>query len=401
MAMEIKKMKQEAKMIKSQTVTHIPKPVVKSAKMKSTKTMRSSVTKSTYDFTKALKSVKSTVGKQMNGKTPIIPPRRRNSLTNSMTKKSTKKTINKEHIASDRRTENEFISNDAEHYRPDFDRTDQVASFSESKANFSQSNLNEEVEVIPNPKNKTNIAQINELLSLNKTIESQTKAIPNLIEKVEKTIEKINNQGLLAKHVHPLIKLASKHCGKLVHLHIESLTEMIIDDLMLEGVEFLQENEKKSEEKERQNVLKDHIMSYYDDFEHMRRIETGIKLNLESNYDKTSKVKETENSSSLFECQEKLEDGEQFKYPGRYNKKIRFRAVAPKGLLKTALKNSKAFYENQLITGTYFMDNVFVAYDKVAQWLLDDMLNWELSKYEQKLDEEAERILFDNIIELY
>ena len=95
--------------------------------------------------------------------------------------------------------------------------------------------------------------------SLNKEIDRYNKGIPQLMEKVESTIDKINKVNIFDEKTHPIIKMASKQSGVLVHLHLDELIGSIIDDLLFECVEELEKIEEINNKKEQKRQLKNFV----------------------------------------------------------------------------------------------------------------------------------------------
>ena len=119
------------------------------------------------------------------------------------------------------------------------------------------------------------------LSEINKTIDNYNKGFPQLLKKVNETIEKINstnvldNNNLLHKN-HPLIEIASKNAGQIIQFHTNEITELIIDDLLLECVKDLQKIEEENNKKENKKNFINNLNILYNDFKTMKQMENDV-----------------------------------------------------------------------------------------------------------------------------
>jgi hypothetical protein len=145
--------------------------------------------------------------------------------------------------------------------------------------NFSNSEFQIDINTAADIVSKSKFSSMNELQALqniNKQIDNYNKGLPQLIEKVETTLEKINKNNVFNENTHPIIKLASKHTGHLIQLHIGDLSDQIIDDLIYECVNDLQTIEELRNREEEKDQFKCFISDYYKNFELMRNFEEDL-----------------------------------------------------------------------------------------------------------------------------
>jgi hypothetical protein len=255
--------------------------------------------------------------------------------------------------------------------------------------------------------NKFNTTDKLQLLNnLNKEIDSYNKGIPRLIEKVEKTIDRINTTGALNDKLHPLIDMASKHSGKLLHLHLDELIEMLIDELLEETVVELDRIEQVEKGQKNRKEFTSFISNYYKTFEIMRNIEHDVSRKLTTkDYDIRINSKRDivvynnpfeypDNDSQLHRKtninQNMLLSPETF-FQGVYSTKIH------NGLIIKCEKYKKAFYEYMKTTGAFYHPNIFVLYDNVVEEIIKDLLDEQLDYTVRQIDNFAQDIYKEEV----
>jgi hypothetical protein len=244
------------------------------------------------------------------------------------------------------------------------------------------------------------------LNNLNKEVESYNKGIPKLIEKVEKTIDRINTTGALNEKLHPLIDMASKHSGKLLHLHLDEVIELLIDDLLEETVFELDKIEQIEKGQKNKQQFTSFISNYYQTFELMRNVEHDVSRKLTTkDYDIRPKPKAARDGDIVLyrnpfeypdndsELKKKrtinpnlLLSPEAFAQRGVYSTKIH------DGLLVKCEKYKKSYLEHMKTTGAFYFPNIFTLYDNIVDEVLKDLLDEQLDHTVRQIDKYAQDI---------
>lgn len=245
--------------------------------------------------------------------------------------------------------------------------------------------------------------------TINKEIDKYNKGIPQLMDKVEKTIQKINKTNLLDDNIHPLIKMASKQAGMSVHLHLEELTEIIIDDLLIECVHELQKIEEENDNKQKIEDMKCYLSNYYQDLKLAQNLEMDVSKKLSSknylthkdilnhNLEKNNMERKQIIYKNPFETEvENLKNNSSlntrnfnqnlYKNPENFYMRRSYKTAISKELYYSIDKYSKAFYEHLKVTGTFYYPNIFSIYNQVVNELLKECLEDELTFCMRQID---------------
>ena len=301
--------------------------------------------------------------------------------------------------------------------------------------------------------NNTNINKFDLLKNINKEIDDYNKGLPQLISKVENTLEKINQNSILDKKLHPVIKLASKHCGKQIHLHLNELIEKILDDILLECVDYLEEIDKIGKKQKEFEKFSTFLSKYSQNFEFIKNFEidiarkinensypkldsnliipTSIPIDLqeESKFNRPNtkemliyqnvemdKFKEenlnlTPNYKNPFSLEIEKVDGlkkkdfgstldylnDKYKFEG-YERKSRYSVCLNHNIIINAQKYMKGYKDYQITTGVYFKENIFSLYDDFVENLLKEIMDEEIEICLGDIDNFAEE-LYNNEIQ--
>jgi len=302
--------------------------------------------------------------------------------------------------------------------------------------------------------NNSTINKFDLIRNINKEIDHYNKGLPQLISKVENTLEKINQNEILDKKLHPVIKMASKHCGKQVFLHLEELSDKIIDDLLFECVEYLEEIDNVGKKRKEIEKFSTFLSKYSNNFEFIKNFELDLakklngntyskqevnalssnlqineekplssaetkemliyqnvnnvntkqykeeNLNLTSSYknpfaleiEKIDAMKKKEFTSTL----EQLNDKHKFE---AYDKTGKHRICLNPKVIFEAQKYVETYLDYQRTTGVYFKDNIFVLYDEFVEELVKQILEEEVDTCLNEIDDFAEELYIKEIHE--
>jgi hypothetical protein len=283
--------------------------------------------------------------------------------------------------------------------------------------------------------NNENINKFEIFQSLNKEIENYNRGLPQLIDKVEHTIKKINKNHILSEKVqmHPIVKMAAKQTGKSIHVHIERIIDKIIEDLLIDTVEQLQIIEEVENKKNDFNNFQKYIKDYYQNYEIIKNLEHDItKRLIDKNYNRTKReslgnteiggnvfVYDQEQNSPLLmqeinPCSIKKEEsvyinpfdnclfkenvglGSSFKFstnPNQILKKsenkvklLTYKTKMHPNLISNSEKYKKQFLEYLKTTGVFLRENIFTIYDEISNEIVSEILQDELNYATKQLD---------------
>jgi hypothetical protein len=237
------------------------------------------------------------------------------------------------------------------------------------------------------------------ITKLNKEIDSYSKGLPKLIEKVESTLEKINinNNPLLNDKLHPLIKMASKVSGQVIHLHLDEIVELIIDDFLFECVDELQAIERKENKMREQASLKIAVKNYYHNFKNITNFEQDLNQKLESkNYFTVEQIKAVNDNADYMEKEIQFKTDS---YTNPFQQKNvtiltslnkflinKYTAKLHPALYDKIEDYSKNYLEHMKTTGAFYFPNIFVLYDQLTNELVNEVLNDQLDFCMKELD---------------
>jgi hypothetical protein len=299
--------------------------------------------------------------------------------------------------------------------------------------------------------NNSTLNKFDMIRNINKEIDNYNKGLPQLISKVENTLEKINQNEILDKKLHPVIKLASKHCGKQIFLHLEELSDNIIDDLLFECVEYLEEIDKVGKKRKDIEKFSTFLSKYSHNFEFIKNFEldlarklngntytkqvvNSVSSNPHLNEEKFSSSPETkemliyQNVDTKQYKEENLNLTSSYKNPfaleiekidamrkrdytstlEQLNDKHKFEAFDKTGkhriclnpkVIFEAQKYVETYLDYQRTTGVYFKDNIFMLYDEFVEELVKQILDEEVDTCLNEIDNFAEELYIKEIQE--
>jgi hypothetical protein len=247
------------------------------------------------------------------------------------------------------------------------------------------------------------------LNNLNREIDSYNKGIPQLIDKVEKTINSINKNGCLNEKLHPLIEMASKHSGKLLHLHLDELIELLIDEVLEETVYELERIEHLEKTQKNKTQFVNFVSNYYNTFELMRNIEAdvsqkltskdyGIRLKPDKNIILYKNPFENVDNEKALKQNNKTINPNLLLSPEAFCQKSTYRSLPPDSLIIKCEKYKKGFNEYMKTTGAFYFPNIFVLYDNIVDEVLKDILDEQLGFVCRQVDNFAMDIFKDEIL---
>ena len=263
--------------------------------------------------------------------------------------------------------------------------------------------------------------------NIHSEIDRFNKGIPQLIKKVETTINKINENRVLDKDLHPILSFASKNAGQVIYLHLEEITSAIIDDLLMETVFDLEEMEHQEKQKKEKHQFAKFVGSYYDNVNMIMNFEKDISKKItDKDYNKSNKrfddrklaeevkkqnLTKAEDSNKIIEYKNPFETEldeirknklikDNFSpeiinqnkdlypsYSGRYSASIH------PDLLINLNKYADNFKDYQETTGTFIIPKIFLFYDNFVNTNINIMFDQEIEKYLlAQIDKIAEEI---------
>ena len=302
-------------------------------------------------------------------------------------------------------------------------------NFNNNNNNFKNNNFNNNFIVLPNNSIETQIAnevfnsndftnklqkmdnmnKFQLLSEINKTIDNYNKGFPQLLKKVNETIEKINstnvldNNNLLHKN-HPLIEIASKNAGQIIQFHTNEITELIIDDLLLECVKDLQKIEEENNKKENKKNFINHLNILYNDFKTMKQMENDVFNQIDmknplkpytkfEDLNKNKENKEIINKEILNPFDENYS-----KNNNLLLKENKYKIEMHPNVVNISLKYSKEFYDYMKINGSFYYPNIFGIYDEVVKNLFEEILNENVDYCVEQTNEMIENMFKQEIL---
>ena len=237
---------------------------------------------------------------------------------------------------------------------------------------------------------------------INNSLDKYSKAFPIVINNITEAIDKITKINIFDESTHPIIKMASKTTSQQIQNNIESLTENIIDDLLLELVYDLSYIEERTNHKYEQQKFSDYISSYATNIQNIRKEENEIMNKLS----KSQKYPFTYNSTrdnNVVEQQQQLpvrsldpfiNDDDDYVSESKI---FYSTAVHPK-LLNTVEEYSKQFEQMMKLSGQFYFPNVFAVYDKVVDELTMQILSETVDDCVHDFDDVIYNIYKDEVV---
>jgi hypothetical protein len=198
--------------------------------------------------------------------------------------------------------------------------------------------------------------------------------------------------------------MASKHSGHILHLHLDKIIELFLDDLLIECVHDLQVIEDLQLKQDQQENLKKFIKNYYSNFEMIRNMETDISKKLMSkNYLNVEQVKiareneefrKNENSIKIYKNPfeevkmnqpnaNHLISNEIYK---NYYANGKYKTNLHKNLIFKTESYSKEYHEYMKVTGAFYLPNIFTLYDELVKEIISEILEEELDVSVKHID---------------
>lgn len=265
------------------------------------------------------------------------------------------------------------------------------------ESNFQyDNNINDKV--IPN---KSVILQ-----DLSHQIEKYNKGIPQLTQKVEETLNKLNQFNVFDENTHPIIKIASKHSGQLIHFHLEELTESILDDILYECVDELNKIEELNNKKENKRHFQEFVNEYSKNIENFNLIEERIKDKLDNKYNFISlKPKAMNDRKDIFIYANPFESNflndddilsnnnnniNSNQIMKRKNFDYRkYKILNHNKLVAKIEKEANSFDDYLKSIGTYFYKNIFLIYEDLVNEITKELVEDEIRYCIKQIDEFA------------
>lgn len=242
---------------------------------------------------------------------------------------------------------------------------------------------------------------------INNSLDKYSKAFPIVINNITEAIDKITKINIFDESTHPIIKMASKTTSQQIQNNIESLTENIIDDLLLELVYDLSYIEERTNHKYEQQKFSDYITSYATNIQNIRKEENEIMNKLS----KSQKYPFTYNSTRDDNVV-KHQQQQQHQLPVRSldpfindddddyvnESKIFYSTAVHPRLLNNVEEYSKQFEQMMKLSGQFYFPNVFGVYDKVVDELTMQILSETVDDCVHDFDDVIYNIYKDEVV---
>jgi hypothetical protein len=375
------------------------------------------------------KSAKKINGQSINRYLENVNIRKNNIINNKFRSKSPKNTNNNNFLSVSNINNN--LSNSQNNY-PSYYTNGNNKYYISPHSNIENSIVNE---VFSNEdfKKMDNMNKFQILASLNNQIDKYNKGIPQLVNKVNETIQKINNSNALdnlTNNTHPLIKMASKNAGQILQLHTNEIGEEIINDLLIEIVYELQFIEDQKSNKENNNVTV-YLQQYYKNLKEMENMERivlsqlsnknpltpyeSISNNLTTNVNTLKKPNIIKDDNIIINKVEDkqieilnpfdenyngnnnfISNGDEFLFINEKPKSF-ITTNHPKTILNAELY-AKEFKEYMLLKGSFYYPNIFGIYDEVVKELTNNILEEECDKCLRQIDNTVDEMYREEVL---
>jgi hypothetical protein len=247
------------------------------------------------------------------------------------------------------------------------------------------------------------------LSEINNTINNYNKGLPQLLKKVNETIEKINSTNVLNNNnnlhnTHPLIEMASKNAGQIIQFHTNEICELIIDDLLIECVKDLQNIEELNNKKEDKKNFINSLNMLYNDFKTMKQMENDVmnQINLKNplapyvKYDDLNKENKKENNQEIINpfdenYYNKAENNLMIK-PNKYKIDLH------PNVMSISLNYKNDFYDYMKRRGCFYFPNIFGIYDEVVNQLCEEILRENVDYCVEQTNEMIENMYKEELL---
>lgn len=243
---------------------------------------------------------------------------------------------------------------------------------------------------------------------INNSLDKYSKAFPIVINNITEAIDKITKINIFDESTHPIIKMASKTTSQQIQNNIESLTENIIDDLLLELVYDLSYIEERTNHKYEQQKFSDYITSYATNIQNIRKEENEImnKLSKSQKYPFTYNSTRDDNVVKHQQQQQHqlpvrsldpfINDDDDDNYVNE--SKIFYSTAVHPRLLNNVEEYSKQFEQMMKLSGQFYFPNVFGVYDKVVDELTMQILSETVDDCVHDFDDVIYNIYKDEVV---
>ena len=243
---------------------------------------------------------------------------------------------------------------------------------------------------------------------INNSLDKYSKAFPIVINNITEAIDKITKINIFDESTHPIIKMASKTTSQQIQNNIESLTENIIDDLLLELVYDLSYIEERTNHKYEQRKFSDYITSYATNIQNIRKEENEImnKLSKSQKYPFTYNSTRDDNVVKHQQQQQHqlpvrsldpfINDDDDDDYVNE--SKIFYSTAVHPRLLNNVEEYSKQFEQMMKLSGQFYFPNVFGVYDKVVDELTMQILSETVDDCVHDFDDVIYNIYKDEVV---
>ena len=376
------------------------------------------------------KSAKKINGQSINRYLENVNIRKNNIINNKFRSKSPKNTNNNNFLSVSNINNNLSIS---QNNYPSYYTNGNNKYYISPHSNIENSIVNE-VFSTEDFKKMDNMNKFQILASLNNQIDKYNKGIPQLVNKVNETIQKINNSNALdnlTNNTHPLIKMASKNAGQILQLHTNEIGEEIINDLLIEIVFELQFIEDQKENKGNKDNVTVYLQQYYKNLKEMENMERivlsqlsnknpltpyeSISNNLTTNVNTLQKPNIIKDDNIIINKVEDkqieilnpfdenyngnnnfISNGDEFLFINEKPKSF-ITTNHPKTILNAELY-AKEFKEYMLLKGSFYYPNIFGIYDEVVKELTNNILEEECDKCLRQIDNTVDEMYREEVL---
>lgn len=291
-------------------------------------------------------------------------------------------------------------------------KTINLNHFAQLSSSLSPSMENQLVNEILYQENQQNLSGLNKyelLSSINNSVQNYSRIFPMMINKVTDAIDKIGKVNLFDESTHPIIQLASKTTGKVIQNNIEEISNLLIEDLLIELVndlQFIDDIKSKTQNKQR---FIGFISRYFANLKNMRKMENEIENKLK--YDNSNPYSIYSALSHDYISQKKNEviqtlnpfDENIANINNKYNQTlIKFlnqrnehspcTISAPPNLIIQCEEYKQTYLDFMLLNGSFYYPDIFSIYDIAVKELCEQLMDEEISQIVQHIDEHTKTI---------
>ena len=196
--------------------------------------------------------------------------------------------------------------------------------------------------------------------------------------------------------------MASKNAGQIIQLHTNEITELIIDDLLLECVKDLQKIEYENNKKEDKKNFINSLNILYNDFKTMKQMENDVFNQIDmknplkpyTKFEDLNKKEENNNKNEIINPF----DENYLKNNNLLMKENKYKIEMHPNVVNISLKYSKDFYDYMKLNGSFYFPNIFGIYDEVVKQLFEEILNENVDYCVEQTNEMIENMFKQEIL---